>query len=325
MKISKPLGIAIWGLGSHVWKNILPAISASDVVELVGVHTRNTTKAERVISNFGGKFWSTTEHMLSDPLVDIVYVATPTGLHFEHGMMVLGANKNLLCEKSLTHDSSKSLCLINCAKSKDLIILEAFMYLYHPQFLTALNIVTNPDFGKILHISSNFGIPRIPKSSFRTSKKLGGGAFLDVGCYPISIAVSLVQKLPKVLQFIKTKDIMDDIDISGVATLFFPSNITAHLGWGYYRAYRAELMVWGEKQSFYVNYIFSKPDTYESQVLLSDKYGNIVPIIINPANSFVEMFKVLKLSFTSENERKRLWNLATLQAKTMGLFQDDRL
>jgi predicted dehydrogenase len=317
----KPLGIAVWGLGNHAWKNILPAIVTSTAVKLIGVYTRNITSAKQATDQFGGKVFITPQDMLMDKTVDMVYLATPTGLHFEHGMQVLKANKHLLCEKSLTHCSEKSQELIAYASKNQLVLLEAFMYLYHPQFLTAFDLVMRPEFGKILNISSNFGIPDLPKTSFRTSKELGGGAFLDVACYPISVVQYLVKELPKLLQFTREVDNNNDIDIAGTATLEFPSGIHAFLNWGYNRAYRADLMVWGEKQSLYMERAFSKPASYEAEILLSDKHGDSTSIPIKQANSFVNMLESFHLAVVSQEERERLIGITMQQAKVMGLFQ----
>ena len=317
----KPLGIAVWGLGNHAWKNVLPAIASSNAVKLIGVHTRNLKNANNAINNFGGKTWLTAQDMLNDEAVNAIYLATPTGLHFEHGMKVLEANKHLLCEKSLTHCAEKSLELITYASKKNLGLLEAFMYLYHPQFLTAVNLIMQPEFGKILSFTSNFGIPDLPESSFRTSKELGGGAFLDVGCYPISAALHLLKEVPELLQFTKEEDQNNDIDISGIATLKFPSGTNAFLNWGYNRAYRADLMVWGEKQSLYMERAFSKPAGYEARILLSDRLGNSTSISIKPANSFVNMLDIFQLAVANQEERKRLLEITRQQAEVMGLFQ----
>lgn len=316
-----PLGIAVWGLGNHAWKNVLPAIATSSSVKLIGFHTRNLDNAKQASQKFGGKVFTTPEAMLNDETIDAIYLVTPTGLHFEHGMMVLAANKHLLCEKSLTHCGKKSLQLIEHARAKNLVLLEAFMYLYHTQFLQALDLILRPDFGKILTIISNFGIPELPSTSFRTSKELGGGALLDVGCYTVSAVLAILQSFPKMLQFEKKTDQKYGIDVSGVATLEFPSGAKAFLDWGYNRAYTADLAIWGENQTLYINRAFSKPANYESKILLSDKHGYVTQILVQPENSFNKMFSFFKQAIFSQEKREKYLEFSIQQAKTMDLFQ----
>lgn len=114
------LNVAVWGIGYHAQKNILPAISLSSEINLAGVYTRDNAKTTQAVERWKTKSWNSEYDMLQDKSVDAVYVVTPTGLHFEHGMCVLTAGKHLLCEKSLTDCSEKSLQLINYAKKKKL-------------------------------------------------------------------------------------------------------------------------------------------------------------------------------------------------------------
>src|SRR5690242_11506502 len=100
---AEPLKIAVWGLGGHAFKNVLPALQASSNTKLVGVYTRNNDSARRASAENGCHVWNDPETMLSDARVEAVYLATPIGLHHEHGLAVLKSRKHLICEKSLTH------------------------------------------------------------------------------------------------------------------------------------------------------------------------------------------------------------------------------
>lgn len=321
MKNNKKLRVALWGLGRHAKKNLLPAIQSSNLIDWAGVFTRNHENAKQAVAVYGGVAWESYSDMLKDSNVDVVYISTPTGLHFEQSRKVLNAGKHLICEKALTDDADKSLSLIQLAKKKNLLLCEAFMHTYHPQFRKVMELIQNPSFGKILSCSCFFGIPLLDNPGFRNSKELGGGAFLDVGSYTFFTVVSLLGKLPTELKVeIEYQD--DGIDRSGAAYLHFSPSQHCYLNWGYNRSYRAELMVWGETQSLYTDRIFSKNDDYIPSVLLRDINGNETRISIEPANSFVEMFKPIHSAIHNQSDRETLYNQAERQAAIMAMASD---
>ena len=195
------------------------------------------------------------------------------------------------------------------------------MHIYHPQFRKVIELIQTPSFGNLLNFSCHFGIPTLDSPGFRNSRELGGGAFLDVGSYTFFTAVSLLGKLPTELK-VEIEYQNDEVDRSGVAHLRFGSSQQGYLNWGYHRAYRAELMVWGENQSLYVDRIFSKNDDYASNVLLRDLHGKETRISIEPANSFVEMFKAIYSATHNQTERETLYDQAERQANIMGMASD---
>ncbi len=100
MKTNKKLGVALWGLGGHARKNLLPAIQSSKLMNLAGVYTRNQGNAKQAVDEYGGVAWESCPDMLKNPNVDVVYIATPTGLHFEQSQEVLNEGKHLICENA---------------------------------------------------------------------------------------------------------------------------------------------------------------------------------------------------------------------------------
>src|SRR5690348_349866 len=96
--------VAVWGLGRHALKNVLPAFANARAVELACVVSRDRATVEQVASSYGCREWSGPAEMLADDAVEAVYVATPTGLHAQHGHEVLKAGKALWCEKPLCMD-----------------------------------------------------------------------------------------------------------------------------------------------------------------------------------------------------------------------------
>lgn len=314
MSDQSSIRLAVWGVGYHARKNVIPAIAESDSVLLAGVYSRNEDSVRDVTDRWGGVRWPSVEAMLSSRDVDAVYLCTPIGLHYEQGLAVIGAGKHLLCEKALTEDSGRSLDLIAAARRRDLALCEAFMYQFHPQFRSLASLTSAPEFGDIEALNCWFGMPALEDPGFRDSLALGGGAFLDVACYPISLAGQLIGGLPKVTSIGLDRTDDEVVDMTGHATLQFPQGAVAHLEWGFGRSYRNEVSIWGKRQSVFADRIFSKAPDYESCVLLRDQRGQEDEIRVEPENAFREMLKEFARATSDTVCRERLWDVATRQA-----------
>ncbi len=313
---SEKLGIAVWGLGRHALKNVLPAIIKSSHLKLRGVHTRQTQKAIDVANQYDCEVWSNADDMLQDTAVDIIYLATATGLHFEQGKQVLCAGKHLVCEKSLTHEPEQSLALIDLAEQKQRILCEAFMYQYHPQFQQLKRLVKHANFGKVSSIACYFGIPESVPPGFRAEQGLGGGALLDVGGYTLSAVLQLLDEVPQ-LMLAEVDYQSQAVDITGVASLRFGTGQHAYVNWGYNRAYQAQIQVWGQQQSIFADKIFSKPDNFSPRIMVRNQFGDAQTIEVEAANSFVCMFATIYEAYFNLPQRLYLYHEARQQAELM--------
>jgi predicted dehydrogenase len=201
--------------------------------------------------------------MFIDQNVDIIFVATPIGLHFEHGLQVLQAGKHLWCEKPLTCRLENTLELLELSRSQNASVCEGLMYLHHPQFRKLIDYVHGGDLGKIVSIECRFGIPKLERKTFRTDPALGGGALFDVGCYPVSAIQALFpeQRMDVSWSVVATRD-ESAVDTDGHAIITLSNGATAHLEWRTNCAYRNEIDIWGEKGSVFSDKVFSKPASY---------------------------------------------------------------
>lgn len=256
----RPLRVAVWGLGRHAICNILPAVSATSGLELYGVCSRNESNVSSCGQRWNCQGWTTPTPMLRDPCVDVIYVATPIGLHFEHGKQVLKANKHFWCEKPLTCRLQDTLDLLELSRSKGVSVCEGLMYLHHPQFRKLFDYVHDGSLGSIISIGCRFGIPRLEQKTFRTDPLLGGGALFDVGCYPISAIQALFPEALMDVSYsvVATRD-GSAVDTDGHAIITLSNGVVAHLEWRINCAYRNEIDIWGEKGSVFSDKVFSKP------------------------------------------------------------------
>lgn len=92
----------ILGCGNVVdTKNGVPTYTARGS-ELAGIWNRTRAKAQAWVERHGhGRVYDTMEELLSDPDIDIVYVATPPYCHLEQAVAVARAGKDCYLEKPI--------------------------------------------------------------------------------------------------------------------------------------------------------------------------------------------------------------------------------
>lgn len=163
-------------------------IAGMDKVEAYAVGARDLARAEAFAVQYHfTKAFGSYEEMLSDPELELVYVATPHSHHYEHVKLCLEHGKHVLCEKAFTVNAKQAVELFEMAKSKNLLLTEAIWTRYMPMRKTLDEIVASGVIGEITSLTANLGyvvghLPRMQEPG------LAGGALLDLGVYPINFA-----------------------------------------------------------------------------------------------------------------------------------------
>jgi dTDP-3,4-didehydro-2,6-dideoxy-alpha-D-glucose 3-reductase len=288
----KMLGIAVWGLGRHARNRILPILSSMNQLKLVGVCSRTEELVTECAQKWGCDGWTSPNDMLDNPDVDIVYIATPIGVHFKLAVQALHAGKHVWCEKPLTCDYEDAKSLIHLAKQKHLMLTETFMYLHHPQFFKVQNFVNDCEAGQVHSVTCRFGIPILENPGFRLNPKLCGGALWDVASYTVSAVITLFpdQKAKVLFSEVCTKENFS-VDTEGRALIRFSQGTIAYLEWGIGVGYKNEIDLWSESGSFFTDKIFSKPENYQPVYRIRDKNGNESLKNGDKAEQFKAMFQ----------------------------------
>ena len=315
----RPARVAVWGLGNHARRRILPALGACQAIELVGVVTRDREVAATEAETHHCRVWSSPEEMLRSPEVDVVVLATPTGLHGLHGGQVLRAGKHLWCEKSLTVRPSEADELVALARASDLCLAEMFMYLYHPQFERVRALTAEQStLGSPRSFYARFNMPKLESPGFRTSAPLGGGALLDLGAYPLSLVLALRSEEPLLVSSSVHTPEGTDVDESGHAVLRFPGGLMAYLEWGFGRGYVNELTCSATRGSLVADRVFSKTPEHIASVRVGDERGTFATETFVPTDAFVAMFSKLAEALSDAEFRASLLGGAERQSRWLG-------
>lgn len=132
--------------------------------------------------------------------IDLIYNALPPSEHAYWTIQALQQGKHVLCEKPFAMDEAEAQAMVQAAKASGKVLLEAFHYRFHPLFVEVMRLVQAGTIGSIRHLRANFSV-RIPyfAGSLRHEAALGGGAMMDLGCYPLHWVRTIMGSEPQVL------------------------------------------------------------------------------------------------------------------------------
>lgn len=163
---------------------------------LMAVGAREQATADAFTKDFPANYaHNSYEALVSNPEVDVIYVATPHGLHYEHVMLCLEHKKAVLCEKAFAINYRQANEMIDFAKTQNTFIMEAFWTRLLPHYVKMKELITEGKVGRIKYLHAEFGFKPLPPFAPRIYEPaLGGGALLDIGVYPIFLALDVLGK-----------------------------------------------------------------------------------------------------------------------------------
>ena len=216
------MNFSILAPGSIARKMAEAVTGLSDEYKIVchSVASRNIEKAQSFADEWGfKKAYGSYEEMVNDPEVELVYVASPHSLHFEHAKLCLEHGKHVLVEKPFTVNAAQAQELIDLAKQKGLLLVEAIWTRFMPSRTLISEIVNNQTVGKPISLTANLGYYLQDKERL-LEPSLAGGALLDVGVYPINFAVMV---FGMDISRVESSAVMSDkgVDESNSVTLYF--------------------------------------------------------------------------------------------------------
>jgi aryl-alcohol dehydrogenase-like predicted oxidoreductase/predicted dehydrogenase len=218
---------------------------------LISVYGRNEATLKQFSKKFNIQAHSDINSLLSSNDIDAVYIATPHNSHFEYAFQAIKNKKHVLCEKPITINHIESMVLFGLAKDAEIFLMEAYMYRTHPQTLNILNSVKIlRDSQEDIFINCSFGFnAEIPEDHRLRNLMMGGGAILDVGCYPLSMVKLLAgQILDKPYADPESIEVSGELDTTGVdlnskAHIVFTDNIKANISCAINKEYENNLEV----------------------------------------------------------------------------------
>ncbi len=208
---------------------MIPAILKSENGVLQAIASRNLAKAQALVEKHRqGVAYEGYAALLEDPEIDAVYIPLPNQMHKEWTIKALGAGKHVLVEKPFAMNAGEAEAMAAAAQRHGRLLMEAFMYRFHPRTQRIKQLVEEDALGKISLIRSAFTFPvkRDGSNERLFLPEMGGGSLWDVGCYGVSLARWLLSEEPTAVS--AQADYSESgVDVNFAGTLRFASSALA--------------------------------------------------------------------------------------------------
>lgn len=190
---SKAMSKIRWGVLSTAKigrEKVIPGTQRSDTGVVTAIASRALAPAKAAADKLGiEKAYGSYEELLADPNVDAIYNPLPNHLHVQWSIKAIEAGKHVLCEKPIGLSVVEAEQLAEAAAAHpQLKVMEAFMYRFHPQWQRARLLVRDGRIGELRTIHTDFAYFNDDPNNIRNQQEIGGGALMDIGCYPISLS-----------------------------------------------------------------------------------------------------------------------------------------
>jgi D-xylose 1-dehydrogenase (NADP+, D-xylono-1,5-lactone-forming) len=237
-----------WGILStaRINRALLGGAREAEGAEVVAVASRDEARAAAYAAENGiVTVHDSYEALLADPDVEAVYVPLPNSMHVPWSIRALEAGKHVLCEKPLSRRAADVEAAFDAAERAGRILMEAFMWRYHPQTDAVARLVADGAVGKLRVVRAAFGFTLAPgEANVRWSGELEGGALMDVGCYCLS-ALRLLAGEPERVSG-ELVEGGEGVDARFAGLLRFPGDVLGSFDCGMDVPQRAGLEVVGE-------------------------------------------------------------------------------
>ncbi|MCU1322735.1 MAG: oxidoreductase, Gfo/Idh/MocA family [Acidobacteriaceae bacterium] len=203
---------------------VLPAMQKGELSHIAAIASRDLAQAQQAAATLGiERAYGSYEELLADPTIEAIYNPLPNHLHVPWTIKAAEAGKHVLCEKPLSLTVAEAKTLVEVQARTGVMIGEAFMVRIHPQWLRTRELIAEGRIGDLRAIQGFFSYTNVNPANIRNIPEYGGGALMDIGCYPINIARFLFGEEPKRVMGCIERDPQMGTDRLTSALLDFPS------------------------------------------------------------------------------------------------------
>ncbi|MEV0642401.1 Gfo/Idh/MocA family oxidoreductase [Streptomyces sp. NPDC050619] len=219
--------VGVLGAARVVRPALLEPAAAVEGIEVTAVAARDEERAIAFAGEHGiPRVFRCYDEIVDAPDVDALYVPTPAALHGHWMRRAIKAGKHVLCEKPFTANAEEAAAIAELAESSGLVVMEAFHSRHHPMWTRMRDILDSGVLGRLHTARAEFSVPHPDPTDIRWQRHLGGGALMDLGCYPVRLLRHLFGE-PEVIEA-QARDI-DGVDISMAARLAFAGAVSGEV------------------------------------------------------------------------------------------------
>jgi predicted dehydrogenase len=214
----------ILGAAKIALAKVIPAMQRSPWCEIVAIASRDLTRAKEAANALNiPRAYGSYEELLADETIEAVYNPLPNQLHVPWSIKAATAGKHVLCEKPIALNAGEAGKLIEIRDRSGVRIQEAFMVKTHPQWLETRRLIQSGRIGSLKSITCFFSYFNPDPTNIRNQLDLGGGALMDIGCYPITISRFMYETEPRRVLGLIERDPVFETDTLTTGVLDFPN------------------------------------------------------------------------------------------------------
>src|SRR5918911_380699 len=214
----------VLGAANIAVKKVIPAMQRGEWSEVVGLASRDVERARGEARALGiRKVYGSYEELLADEEIEAVYNPLPNHLHVPWTTKAAEAGKHVLCEKPVAMSAAEARELLAVRDRTGVKIQEAFMVRTHPQWLGTVEFIRAGRVGHLRAVAGHFSYFNRDPANIRNRPEMGGGALMDIGCYPVTVSRLVFGEEPRRCLGLVERDPEMGTDRLTSAVLDFPS------------------------------------------------------------------------------------------------------
>ena len=238
--------MGIVGAADITGKAFIEPARMVDEVEICAIAARDPARAEAFAREHGIEVVHPTyQALVQDASLDAVYIPLPNSLHAQWSVAALEEGRHVLCEKPLASNADQAEAVVGTAGRCRRVLVEAFHWRYHP--VAGRMIELGKLIGPLERVEARVHVS-IPPDNIRFDLGLAGGSFMDLGCYCMHMARTVVGSEPEVTRAVAVEgprgvDVSMEADLSfaGGCEAVVSSSMVAETSWPQSMTFRA----WG--------------------------------------------------------------------------------
>ena len=270
MTAGDPVRWGVLGTASIARRQVIPAMQRSTRCRVVAIASRDGGRARSVADTLGlARAYGSYEALLDDAEVEAVYIPLPNHLHVPWSSRAAEAGKHVLCEKPIARTAGEARELMSVRERTGVLVGEAFMVRTHPQWLKARELVRDGRLGALRLIVGHFSYFRRDPEDVRSRIEFGGGALLDIGCYPVTLSRWLFDEEPIAATAMLERDPDFGVDRLGAGMLRFPSGQASFTFSGQLVPFQS-MQLFGTRGRMHVEIPFNAPPKHPCRIYLDD-------------------------------------------------------
>ena len=266
-----------WGILSTAKiarQQVIPGMQIGRFCDVHAIASRELDAAKKAAEQLAiPHAYGTYEELLADPEIQAVYNPLPNHLHVYWSMKAAEAGKHVLCEKPLGVNAQDAEKLVKYCREKGVLLMEAFMYRTHPQWILAKEYVHDGKIGDLKVIQAFFSYMGRDPNNIRNRADLpGSGGMMDIGCYPVSLSRFLFNGEPKRVIALISRDPDMRIDTLGSVMLEFEQGHAAFTCSTQLMPYQ-RVNILGTEGRFELEIPFNAPSDQPTKIYYSSEAG----------------------------------------------------